>query len=291
MKRILAMTIHDRTPEVIGAVFHGLSLPGNEVDTIAVCYDRADSSAQVLVEAECDKLGVGLLYAHLDDDFEGPRCPSKAWNAALDLVKDESHVFCMSSDMVLAPHSIGMAYHMAEVAPDSMIVGRAEHCGQSYAWPGADKLMNRTITWSGKPSGLGFAWLLPMEKFRAVDGFDTVYMDGLCYEDDDFVIRMWTAGADFLFCDDIMGFHLEHKRDHLKDDDGRVSINAEIFKKRFGDINYLRDWKFHHSRACFDVGMAAFLHERSDETVKRYFIHQKLYCQDEPWRAIPVEFK
>jgi len=290
VKRTVAMTIYDRTPETIGAVFAGLSLPGNRPDVICVCYDRApDESVKALRTCALD-LKVELQEEFLTDGFKGPRCPSRSWNAALALTSG-SHVFCMSSDVVLAPHSVGMAYHLAEVAPKHMIVGRMEHCGQSYAWSGPDprnEMKCRTITWSGAPSGLGFAWLLPMENYRNIGGFDEAYMDGYCYEDDDFVLRMWDDGADFLFCDDIMGFHLEHKRDHLKDQDGKVSINADIFKERHGDLNRLKHYKFEHAFLRFDVGMSAMLHEEDAELIQQCFIRQKFYGQEESWRAIPV---
>ncbi len=291
MTQTLAMTIYDRTPEVIRAVCAGLSLPGNLPDVVCVCYDRAPVESIYELRRESKRLGFELREEFLEDKAVGPRCPSKAWNMALSLVEDDNaHVFCMSSEMVLAPHSIGMAYHMAEICPDAMIVGRAEHCGQSYAYPRADGSMNRTITWSGKPSGLGFAWLFPMKKFHLAGGFDEDYMDGVCYEDDDFVIRMWNAGSDMLFCDDIMGFHLEHKRDHLKNNDGRVSRNGKIFKEKWGDINYLKERKFQHVGARLDVGMSLISRKKEPDLVQRLFVHQKVYCQHEPWRAIPVVF-
>lgn len=289
----LAITIYDRTPEVIRAVCAGLSLPGNRPDVVAVCYDRAPQEAVDTLREECKKLGAELRESFLDDDAVGPRCPSRAWNKALALT-DESHVFCMSSEMVLAPHSIGMAYHLSGVCPSALIVGRAEHCGQSYAYPslaGGDEMLNRTITWSGKPSGLGFAWLLPMAEYSQTAGHDEKYMDGFCYEDDDLVLELWKFGCDFLFCDDIMGFHLEHKRDHLKDGDGRVTKNAEIFTAKWGDINYLKDRKFQHVVARFNVGMSFISHKKDPELVEQLFIRQKLYGQTESWRAIPVEFK
>jgi len=289
MKKVLAITIYDRTPEVIKAVCAGLSLPGNQPDAIAVCYDRAPAESMRALRSECIRLGIDLREEFLEDDAIGPRCPSLAWNKALSMC-DESHVFCMSSEIVLAPHSIGMAYHMSKVAEDFMIVGKAEHCGQSYAYPSPDgtKLLCRTISWSGRPSGLGFVWLLPMKAFRTVGGFDEVYMNGYCYEDDDFVLRMWNNGTDFLFCDDIIGFHLEHKRDHLKDQDGKVSINENVFVKRFGDINLLREWKFNPSVSRFDVGLGVFAHERNNKFDQQCYRHQKFYGQDASWRAIPV---
>jgi len=289
MKKVLAITLYDRTPEVIRAVCAGLSLPGNQPDAVAVCYDRAPKASVCALRFECSRLGIKLREVFLEDDAIGPRCPSLAWNKALSLC-DESHVFCMSSEVVLAPHSIGMAYHMSEVAENFMIVGKAEHCGQSYAYPSPDgsKLMCRTITWSGRPSGLGFAWLLPMKAFRAVNGFDETYMQGYCYEDDDFVLRMWNNGTDFMFCDDIIGFHLEHRRDHLKDVDGRVSMNEKIFEKRYNDIGVLREWKFAHHVSRFDVGLNIMSHKRDSDFNHKCFVHQKFYGQDAPWRAIPV---
>jgi len=282
------MTLHDRTTEVINAVFSGLSLPGNGVDAVAVCYDRAQQDAVDCVRGWRRVLGFELREHFLEDLAVGPRCPSKAWNAALELV-EEDHAFCISSDMVMAPHSIGMAYHLATVAPTAMIVGRAEHCGQSYAWEDGG-YMHRTFTWSGKPSGLGFAWLIPMAAFRTVGGVDDIYMDGLCYEDDDLVLRMWEDGSDMLFCDDIVGFHLEHKRCHLKDHDGRVTVNEGIFAKRWGDVNHLRDSLFEHTSTRFNVGMALWSHKDDPDLRQRLSLRQSLYGQHEDWRAIPIKF-
>lgn len=286
----LALTIYDRTPEVIKAVFAGLSLPGNKPDNVVVCYDRASPEAVKAFRIECLKLGMGLREAFLDDGAVGPRCPSKAWNMALALT-DDTHVFCMSSEIVLAPHSIGMAYHLSEGCPDAFVVARAEHCGQSYAYTykiGGESLSSRTITWSLYPSPIGFAWLVPMKTHRAIGGFDEVFMKGLCYEDSDFVIRAWENGADFVFCDDIMGFHLEHKRDHLKNEDGRVTINEKLFVKRHGHINYLRDKMFKPNEFRCDIGLAFWLHDKESTITRTTFIQQKVYCNYEKWRAFPV---
>lgn len=293
MRRVLAITLYDRTPEVIRAVCAALSFPSNRPDVVAVCYDRAPQESVDTLREECKKLGAELREAFLTDDAVGPRCPSMAWNKALALT-DESHVFCMSSEMVLAPHSIGMAYHLAEVAPSILLIGRAEHVGQSYVWAhtiGKVRINSRTITCAVSPSPLGFCWLLPMEIYRQVGGFDESYQDGFCYEDDDLVLNLWNAGADFVFCDDVMGFHLEHKRDHLRDEDGRVTINGRIFEKKWGDLKLLKDRKFEKVVALCEVGLSFWMHTESPKMIREIFVQQKLYGQDAPWRAIPVEFK
>lgn len=299
MKKTLAITLYDRTVEVIDAVFNGLRLPGNTPDIVAVCYDRAPKHAMEAVKRHCMEMGIELRESVLTDAIQGPRCPSKAWNTVLATVYDQKNVFCMSSEMILAPHSIGMAYQLAQVAPEYLIVGRAEHCGQSYAYTRQHKdisMKTRTITSSFTPHPLGFSWLLPMKAFQDIEGFDEVYQDGLCYEDDDFVLRMWNHGVNFMFCDDIMGFHLEHKRDHLKDGDGRVTINEKIFETRWGDLNILKDHKIKMVGYQAEVGLAFWVHEgmpdkERDDVIKATYIAQKMYGQYEDWRAIPVTFE
>lgn len=289
-KRTVAMTIYDRTPEIIDAVFAGLSFRGNRPDCVAVCYDRASNDSVEAFRRGCRSIGAMLKEAFLYDDVEGPRCPSRAWNAALTLVRDKN-VFSMSSDVILAPHSVDMAFHMAELRDNLMVVGRADHCGPSYAWPNPERnnvLKWRTITWSAAPRGLGFCWLFPMELYRKVGGHDEVYMDGYCYEDDDLVLRMWEEGATFLFCDDIFGIHVEHPRDHLLNKDGKVTVNEEIFRSRYGDINRLSDWKIDCNVARCDVGITIVSHEKEMELPRMAVAQQALYGQDAPWRAIPA---
>ena len=256
-----------------------------------MCYDRARKDSVKWLQRLCQEQYIDLLEIHLEDGAKGPRCPSKAWNMALSLLPDAANVFCMSSDMVMAPHSLDMAFHLTKAAPDCLIVSRAEHCGQCYKWiqtlsNGIRMQENRTITCSYAPSPLGFAWMMPMRKFREVGGFDEVYMNGFCYEDDDFVIRLWKAGTDFVFCDDIMGFHLEHKRDHLKDRDGRVSINANIFKARWGDLDYLRKRKFCAEQALCNVGLGFIMHTHNDKLIRAIFERQRNYGREKPWRAV-----
>lgn len=261
MKRILAMTVHNRTVAVINAVLNALRFPGNDIDAVAVCYDRPHHSETVhTIESWCSEFGIEYLWDLIEDGSTEPRCPSRAWNKALDLIED-SHAFCISSDVVLAPHSIGMAYHMAEGLPEHIIVGKTEHCGTGYSWSPQDcKIKHRTITSHRYPGPLGFNWMLPMKYVRTIGGYDEAFMGGLCYEDDDFFIRMWNSGAEVLFCDDICGFHLEHSRDHLKDDDGKVTKNCKLFEEKHGDSHVVHDMKFAHHGMSFDVAMSSLSH-------------------------------
>lgn len=294
MTRVVVMTIYDRPEEVLRAVFAGLSLPGNTPDALVVCYDRASGAARRIVEAQCSRLGIrDLRQERLDGHFsDGPRCPSLAWNTALALVK-EDHAFCISSEMVLAPHSVGMAFHLAATVPDVLIVGRAEHCGQSYFWTPLgeareDLFTWRIMTWHQTPKPLGFNWLLPMKAVRAIHGYDEAFMHGFCYEDSDFVVRLWRHGTDFVFCDDIVGFHLEHRRDHLLDKDGKVLLNEKLFTSRYGNKNYLEDLQLKPIYSRCDVALGFWTHDKSNRIQPAVSMAQRLYCNDAPWRAAPV---
>jgi hypothetical protein len=293
------MTIHDRTPEIIGSVISCMRFPGNRPDVVLVCYDRAPQESVDAMRLECKNIGVELREIFLKDNAVGPRCPSLAWNKALSL-SNESHIMCISSDVVMSPHSLDMAYHLSEAAPDHVIIGRAEHSGPSYKWHHTftpankepnEEIVDRSMTSATFAEPLGFIWLLPMKTVRRIGGYNEAYMNGLCYEDADFVLRLWNAGADFLFCDDVFAIHMEHRREHLKNRDGKISTNEKLFVDEYGDIKYLAQKKFKPNVALYDVGMSIWSHERDMEIINRTHLQQRLYGQGQPWQAIPVEIK
>jgi len=290
VKKTLAMTIYNRTPEVVGAVFNGLSLPGNQVDEIAVCFDRAPDSIVEEVHRQCEMIKTPLAFSRLTDNYEGPRCPSLAWNTAIGLVKS-SHVFCISSDVVLGPHSIGMAYQIAKAHDNAIVCGQAIHCGPSYSWErvfdNGMRVKDRIMTYSKSPQPLGFNWLLPTNSIHKIGGYDLAYMGGYCYEDDDFVIRMWRSGVDIIFCDDVLGIHLEHKREHLKNSDGRVTANEKVFVGRYGDIDYLRERKFKvWAWAGHAIpGLSIWAHGPSNHNLGKIADAIYEYGKGEEWRA------
>jgi len=239
VRKVLALTIHDRNAGVLQSVMASFKFPGNSIDVVAVCYDRVNP--EVVDEFRNLCKGYELREVFLDDDVVGPRCSSKSWNSVLGLVS-ESHAFCISSDVVMAPHSVGMAYELSRVCPGDVFCGMTIHSGPSYYWltnEMGDKC--RIMTWSRHPNPLGFCWLLPMDAVRKIGGYSEEYMDGVCFEDDDFVRRMWGTGINFVFCDDILGMHMEHNREQYLDIDGKVSINKKIHLGKYGDSKALSD--------------------------------------------------
>jgi GT2 family glycosyltransferase len=236
----------------------------------------------------------------LDDDIRGFRCPSKAWNAVFDLIY-EDHAFCISSDCVLGPHSINMAYHVAKSFPDCLIVGRADHSGPSYGSSisprieGNPVITSRVLTSAIHCNPIGFAWLLPMKQVRKIGGYDTAFMNGFCYEDNDFVARLWQAGTDIIFCDDIFALHMEHKRPHVGEKK-KIAANERIFTERYGEKNYLSNLTDHGafrwiSEYVLSPGLGAICHEESVDFLNRLLRAQGSYGNKEDWRAIPQRAK
>lgn len=292
-KRVLSITLYDRTPQVITSMFNSLLFPGNRVDAIAVCYDRAPRKSVDLLRNLCAKNRIELRESFLDDDEVGSRCPAAAYNKSLGLVS-ESHVFCLSSDIVLAPHSIGMAYELSRVCPDDAIIGMVTHCGPSYYWDCGGR-RQRIQTSSENPMPMGFCWLIPMDRVRQLGGYDEIYMGGLCFEDDDFVRRLWMTGINFIFCDDISGSHIEHDREHCVKNDGRVQRNRKIHQSRhsespdFSDVFPGSGHVYLSGTNMLDycVGMSMLvrkIEDANDATVKLSEA-QRMYGYSEPWLA------
>ena len=294
MKKVVAMTIHNRTPKIIKSVFASFVFPGNRPDAVAVCYDRAPKNSVATLRHECRTKGIELRETFMFDGPKGFRCPSAAWNAVFDLI-DEDHAFCISSDVVLAPHAIGKAYHMAAEFPDWIIVGRTEHCGPSYhsrieAEGKDEKLIfkSRVMTSSYYLNPLGFAWLLPMKTVREIGGYSMEFMNGFCFEDNDFTIRMWNAGADIMFDDDVLALHMEHPRPHVLDEE-KVGRNRKIFERIYGDVDYIKTGLKSHNwtNAATEGGpLGACCHKADYQIIERIMAADMTYGNNEPWRAI-----
>jgi len=294
--KVLAMTIHNRTPEIIRAVCAAFRFPGNLPDTIAVCYDRASKESVAAFRRECSEMKIGLRETFLHGPA-GFRCPSAAWNAVFDLV-DEDHVMCVSSDVVLGPHSIGYAFHMSSVLPEGIIVGKADHCGPSYystfaidGKGGEVIVTSRTMTSAIFMNPLGFAWVLPMKHVRAIGGYSMDFMDGFCFEDNDFTLRMWRSGVDLAYVDDILALHMEHTRPHALDEE-KVAINRKVFLEKYGDLKALDISKLNAYVWQNDKtgpGLALCAHKKEPGAANRLAAASRLYGHGEDWIAIPAK--
>jgi hypothetical protein len=234
MSLSVIMTVNKRSVADLTSVLSSFRyMVGNdEYEEMVIVNDRGD---RAVLESCLRTLGLEARIVDIDGP-PGRLCPSKAWNAGF-AAATSTHYLCISSDTVLIPKSVRRAREITEILPDVITFGRAEHCGLFYSFV-LNKTETRAMTTYFSPDPLGFVWIVPAAALAAIDppGYDEIYMGGSCYEDNDIVQRLWLGGYDFLFCDDIHGFHLEHGRTFLVDKDGLALVkkNEEIFKARFG---------------------------------------------------------
>ena len=141
-----------------------------------------------------------------------------------------------------------------------------------------------------------------MKTVRKIGGYDMEFMEGLCFEDDDFVIRMWNEGADILFCDDIHALHIEHPRAHLEDHK-RIERNRKLFIDRYGDLDYLKNsirrstkhssgWIWNSVCGMKDEwppGLAIWSHENENNNIRKLVLAQRMYGHGKNWVAIPAD--
>jgi GT2 family glycosyltransferase len=69
-----------------------------------------------------------------------------------------------------------------------------------------------------------------------IEGFDEKFMEGFWFDDDDFFLRLWKEGLNFIFNDEIHGIHLDHERPDLETEEGKkkIQINGNYMMKKHG---------------------------------------------------------
>jgi hypothetical protein len=223
------MTINDRPPEVMEAVFSSFSsFPGNSsYDEMVIVNDRGDRSA----------IEYALKHANLEAriiDIEGApghRPYAVAWNTAFRACRS-THIYAISSDCIQLPNSVAIARWMTARFPKYLVFGKSEHCGRKYTFNfNGCHAKTMTASYIGEPEG--FAWLLPAAALAKTTpfGYDEA-MTGYCWEHVDLSMRMAEQCEGVLLCDDICAVHIEHDKPYVND--AAVEINREVFVKRHG---------------------------------------------------------
>ena len=83
-----------------------------------------------------------------------------------------------------------------------------------------------------KGAGLHFCTMLRRSLWNKVGGFDHEYRDGAGYDDNDFVMRLAKAGAEFIMRDDLVVIHPKTGA-KTKWPDGAFQRNAELFARKW----------------------------------------------------------
>lgn len=248
MKLSVGMTIYERETPVLDAVFG--SLRGQPFDEMVVVLDRTP----VGIEEHCRKAWGGDERVRFER-LEGPPgwgSPVPAWNRFFAEATGD-FLFAFSSEVVHAPQNIEVASRMLEVGPQTVVFGKCMcSCGRwghEVNWGG--EAPGNLLVDAAHPRPLGFIWAGPIANVQAIGGMDTEFAGGFCYDDDDFFMRLWRTGLDFVFTDEISGTHLHHNRPGLASEAGQAGIrrNEAIMVRKYGTIRPWLQTKHHEIRS------------------------------------------
>ena len=227
MKISLILTIHNRTPEVSKRVADSFREPGNRPDEVIVVLDRATEEVREGARAAWEGYETAVRFISIPGEPVW-KSPVKAWNFGFAAATGDVF-YCISSETLQAPWNVQNVRQL--LAPmDVCIQGKAEcSCGpqgREVNWgPGTP---GNLLCDSRHPRPLGFIWAAPAEAVRRIGCYDEAFDGGLWYDDNDFFFRLWEAGLDFLFTDEVAGTHLHHPRPGLECEEGTKAIQRNF---------------------------------------------------------------
>lgn len=228
----ILLTLHDREPEVILATLRSLYRSGGAGMQIIMVDDRSRLDySWVKQYAEARFREVVCIET---GDYEawrmkgGENSPAKAFNIALNSASHE-RVIIMSSDVIVTPNAVVGAI-MARIEKGPWVcrvvdldTGR-EYCGQQKLFP--------------------MPWFLVAKKEDcvAVGGWDESYLQGLCYEDNDFIGRLSAHKGFLLFDWGCTVWHNSHDQPAYKIEDPEIAKandrNKAITMKKWGGVPF-----------------------------------------------------
>lgn len=194
MTTAVLMTVHDREPEVLLSTFRGLRRSGLWNAQIIVVDDR--STMDYSWVKPYAKAAFPEIRWVVTGDYGGFRVngygnPAKAFNMGLQFVTTD-RVVLMSSDVIVTPR---------------VVQKMEQQHNESCIWTPRVVDLDSTNEYCGQSRFFPMPWFLAVPSKAAFDvgGWDEKYLDGLCYEDNDFVGRLalklgvcrcdWTAVA------------------------------------------------------------------------------------------------
>lgn len=219
MKLSLVLTVNNRPPEVSKQVADSFKLDGNEVDEAVIVLDRPTEEAKAgALEAYAD-LGCHTKFAEVLGP-PGWKGPATAWNMGFHSAEGDL-LYCISSEVVQDPENVRKAREICKDG-NTVVFGACHNSTPENLVVGAEPGL---LVSSKMPRPLGFIVCMPSEKVSEIRGFDEKFMDGFWYDDDDFFLRLWRSGVNFVFDDSIHGVHLHHERPVLNTHIGHEGIN------------------------------------------------------------------
>jgi len=198
VKVSVMVPVHEKPPGVVQAVLDSVA---QGYDQIVVILDRSPAAISALVNGSHDRIDL--------PGRPGWRSPCIAGNAGLARVTGDITIYNPSDVVQAAGNLFHVKQHFAE-HPASVLFGRvtesdpAKCKGTGHAGP--------VLQGSDCTRPMTFLTAYPTAALRAIGGWDELFQEGVCYEDDDLAARLWKHGLDFHFDDRFSGVHQSHER-------------------------------------------------------------------------------
>jgi hypothetical protein len=223
--------IHDKPIETLDRVFGCHGIEGEAWDELIIILDRTPEPQRSFIQARADALGVvGGVTVIMVEGENGWRSPCIAANKGLSVVTADLVIYC-PSDIVVAPGAITWLTQQPQPAVyfAKVLESKPEECvGRGHAGP--------VLCASDHPRPLTFLFAAPTAALKAIGGWDEAFQDGVCFEDDDLIARLWKHGLDFIFDDSFAGVHQSHPRTYFTDT--RIAPNMAHMLRKHGTLKF-----------------------------------------------------
>ena len=216
-------TLNDRPIEAVRKVYE--SLEGQDFTELVIVFDATPAPLEEYTRGYW-KADPRAVFVSIDRP-KGWICPARAWNTGFARVTSEM-VYCISSEVIQEPGNVAKAREILSGLP-AVVYGRCVDDGPAPVVTGPHPHL---LTGTEQLRPLGFIWAFPMWAVRAIGGYDEAFMDGICWEDDDIVWRLWLLGLPFIFTDEIDGVHQHHGRPQLSPEG--VEKNRALIVRKTG---------------------------------------------------------
>ena len=199
MKTSVLMTVHDREPEVLLSVLRSLHRCGLSEIELVIVNDRSEmdySWIRAYAEPRFDTVKWVDAGDYPGFRVEGYGNPAHAFNVGLELCTGE-RLIVMSSDVVITPRAVWSMerFWTKDVCYTPKVIDMdtgAEYCGATRPFP------------------MPWFLVMPTAVAQSVGGWDETFLNGFCYEDNDFVARVFKV-LGVIRCDwDAFVYHQSH---------------------------------------------------------------------------------
>lgn len=240
MKYSFLMTVYDREPELLLSTIRALSRCDLSDCEIVIVDDGSNMDYDWVQAAMSARLR-GTPYKWIDTGWyeadrigNGYNNPAHAFNVALEAASGDS-VIIMSSEVLITPRIVERIRRtdLKEAAWTSMVIDietGAQYCGPNRLFPAP--------------------WCLAADRQICLDigGWDETYLLGQCYEDNDFMGRLFLKTGGFMGDWTVIAYHQSHNQPAYHDDVAAArKVNFEYTKAKWKGI------PFHPEMIPFDV--------------------------------------